>query len=181
MRLLKLAPLFLAAACGGPVAEPILAPTAGASVDQSTTTTRVQLNSDNVAAVHRVREPVERVWSVMPFVYAEVGVPVAHNDPDAKHIGNRRLVGTRIAGEPASHWVRCANQGTGAGASTTYRVQMSVMTAVRPSSTGGSEVVTTVAGTATPVEGTSSAAIHCVSTGRMELLIAQAVSRRAPT
>lgn len=147
----------------------------------TSTGTMVRVSGDNTALAYSVSAPVERIWTALPMVYDALGIPVAHSDPATRQMGNRRIIGTRVGGEPMDTYVRCANQGAGPSAMARHRVTLSVITALQPEANGKTTMATQVSGTATPIEGTSSGAILCVSTGRLEARIHDGIIRRVPT
>jgi hypothetical protein len=110
-------------------------------------------------------------------------------DPDIldsrqRRYGANRINRSRIAGESSSDLLRCANRGAGPSAVGRLRIRLSVLSQVDPGEDGGSVLTTRVEGTATPVDGTSTSMVNCISTGKLEERIADAVrlvvAARAP-
>lgn len=113
----------------------------------------------------------EQVWAVLPAVYAALEIPVEINDPAARVYGTRRFTRNRLDGKRVTHFIRCGSQGAGSGALpvTSYRVRLSVLSSVEPGTASGTALVATrVQGSATSVDGTSSATVGCSSTGALE-------------
>ncbi len=110
----------------------------------------------------------DRVWSVLPVVYEKLGIRAEVNEAATLTIGTRGFTQTRIEGKRTSDWIRCGNEGSGPSSGGMYRTRLSIITRVEPASGGGSNVVTEVSGTATPVEGTSTGPVACASVGTIE-------------
>ena len=109
----------------------------------------------------------EQVWTALPAVYAALGIPAEINQPAAYTYGTNRFTGSRLNGKRITDFMRCG--GSGAMPPTTYRIRLLVLSSVQPGTTPGTARLTTqVQGSATPVDGTSSAIVGCSSTGRLE-------------
>ncbi|HEU0053085.1 MAG TPA: hypothetical protein VFQ39_07900 [Longimicrobium sp.] len=176
-RIAPAALVLFAAACSSSASVPRPNADPDPVIYSSSTTTTVRLATDNSIPVENVRATVDRVWAALPGVYHELGIPMGLSDPERFTYGNRRLSGNRLAGEPVEQLMRCGNAGSGPSAMTRFRYQFSVVTVLQ--GTGpATTVATEVTGTATPVEGTSSGAVLCVSNGKLEQRIAQALRGR---
>lgn len=96
-------------------------------------------------------------------------------DSRQRRYGANRITRSRIAGESSADLLRCANMGAGPSAVGRLRIRLSVLSQVDPGEDGGSVLTTRVEGTATPVDGTSTSMVNCISTGKLEERIANAV------
>jgi hypothetical protein len=177
MGMLLLAPVSACAPGGATSPGPPPAPPA--SIQENSTGVHVRLNSNPRRMVATVDAGVERVWSVLPEVYRTLGITAEVNDPAARVYGSRRVTVNQIEGKRTSSWVRCGHEGSGASAMSAYRYRLTVLSTVSPAADGKATVATEVSGSATPVEGTSSGAVHCVSNGGLEQRIAELAAARA--
>lgn len=176
-RLLVALPLLLAA-CGsnehpgtspGPSSIPPVA-------EQRGTEFYYRLSGDDGATVAEFDAPVEKVWGLILAAYQSAGVEVGTLDTRTHTIGNRAITTTRRLGQtPIAEYVRCAQGGSGIMNATTYRVQLSVLSTLKPGANGGTRMETTLAATGIPAEGASRNAVPCPSTGRLEQKLADAV------
>lgn len=139
------------------------------------------ITADNShAAVHRVAASLQRVWTDLPEVHAELGISVEVMNSGSQEIGNRRFVVRRMfAGNPLSTFLDCGTV-VGVLIANTYRIEMSVLTSLRPSTSGGTELHTRVEGKAFD-PGSSGGAVPCRTTGRLEQRIAGTVRERTGT
>ncbi|HEX2190735.1 MAG TPA: hypothetical protein VHG51_17635, partial [Longimicrobiaceae bacterium] len=147
-------------------------------ISETDTGVSFQLRNDDPGSAHRVEAASERVRAALPAVFEALGITGAGADAAGRVFGNPRIAATRVAGERASHWVRCGNA-AGAGPSATggYRTELSVLVTLKPDG-AGTWVTTQVGGTAHSVAGTSSGGVLCVSNGLLEERIAEALAAR---
>lgn len=133
-----------------------------------------------VAPNARVHIPVapSRVFDVLKPVYEELGVPSSLNDPSTGRLGNPNFFRTRKLGtEPISSYLNCGTTITGSAADT-YKVNMAVVSQVRPDGHGETDLETAVTGQARNMEGTTSDLVACGTTGRLEDLIKKRLFER---
>lgn len=125
--------------------------------------------------------PADRAWAVLPLAYQALGIPVRHNDPANRTLGNLQLSARRtLGGQPMANLFRCAGGGLVGPMENSYTMRISLRSQVIPNGSG-SRVETTAQATARPTDGTSSGAnsvIGCTSTGRLEQAIASQVQAR---
>lgn len=167
---------IVASGCGGPGtgASPARGP--GSSVVETSTGATVRLESDRATSQTTVAADAERVWAVLPSVYEEMGIPAGVLDADRRTFGTERFTRTRIAGRRTEEYARCASSASGPSSVTAYRIRLWIATEVEAVTPGASLLRTRVTGSATPMEGTSTSASRCVSTGELEHEIATRVA-----
>jgi hypothetical protein len=133
-------------------------------------------------AVTAVNASPDQVWQVLPDVYQELGIPLGTNESASRMLGNRNLVVTRgkLVGQSMSSYLNCGMAELGGFAANEYRVNLSVMSAVKPGAGGtGSQVQTLVEATAADHRAPQGrAARPCTSTGEIERQIAARVRAR---
>lgn len=155
---------------------------------QTTNTTRVvttqggtaQLNAMAIDTDVRLFSTgtVDQVWAVLPAVYAELGIPLTVNNAATKTIGNTGWRTRRsIAKVPMQRYLDCGSSGTLQNAET-YNINMSVVTTVRPNSSGGSVVATAITATGRNPITSSSAEVRCASMGDLEIRIRDMVQKK---
>ena len=110
--------------------------------------------------------PVDKVWEVMPAVFAELEIPIGTMLPDRWQIGNpshsarRRLGGVRM-----DRYFECGGS-SGMPNAETYTIHMSVMVQLVPRG-GDTQITTSVDATGkSPTAG--SQPVHCASSGGLE-------------
>jgi len=145
-----------------PVSEQVDAP---ASLHATETGVMVRLNQESGALAFRVDAPSEKVWAQLPAIYATLGIPVEARDGGA--FGTRSFTQSRIDGRRTGEFVRCGNEGAGPSSGGMYRTRLTILSSLR-NADPGTWVRTEISGTATPVEGTSTGAASCTSTGALE-------------
>lgn len=133
----------------------------------TTSSTGVLINTDDSA---RPGEPLngslEEVWELLPQVYEMLAIPVTIRDPDTRSLGARRFTRSRLVGRSTESFVRCANSGP-----TTRRLVLRIVTTLSPAPRGQTRATTEVTGTSTSMDGTSTGAVRCGSTGDLEITI----------
>ena len=170
---------LLAAACAPACTAPATAP-AGPEPQIVETSTGIsfRLRNDDPGAAHNVGARTDRVRALLPEVLRELGVADAGMDLEGLVFGNRSITTPRLGGERLTAWVRCGNEGgAGPSAATSYRTQLSLLVRIRPDGER-TWVTTQVGGSASPVGGTSSEAVMCVSTGRLEKRVEELLAAR---
>lgn len=110
----------------------------------------------------------DRVWTILPVVFQELGLGGEILDERRRIYGNDKVSASRIAGQNPQSFFRCANEATGMGSTMRYRLQFSIRTAVTSGAEGGSKLNTAIIGQARPVDGSSASRLDCVSNGKLE-------------
>lgn len=171
--------VLLLAACGGASAVPGPAPSTQARrATAATTSTGWEVVGDRQLPLEakNVSAPPGQVFTALVRAYADLGIATTVNDANTLTVGNTDLrLNRRLGEEPLSQYLDCGTTNAG-NIANVYRVQMSLVTKVAPAvGRPGSDVTTTVVASArNPTS--SSAAVRCASTGRLETLIAQRAS-----
>lgn len=120
-----------------------------------------------------------RVLSVIKSVYDELGIPSSVVDAANGRITAPTFFTTRRLGTVnLSMYFNCGDSLNG-NIANTYRIYISVVTAVRPNGKGGTELETAVSGAAADMGGASSGRIPCGTTGRLEESIRNGVRDKA--
>jgi len=131
-----------------------------------------------VAPAEHVEFPMQAVWDALPGVYTALGVPAVGADPATRAVGNGNFVVSRtLAGEPLSRFLTCGTTAVGRPLADEARVQIDMRTVVSAEGEGSS-VRTTLRATARANNGTSSDAVPCTSTGRLESRITTMVRQK---
>ncbi len=153
-------------------------PTVVSVITGDGTTIQIQRGAD-IRVNHAVAAAPDRVWDVLPLVYAELGMKPDVQDP-ARHVfgTSAHRFSTRVLNRPASDFFDC---GLDAGlqrpladqAPVTARVVTEILAV-----SGGSELRTVVEGTARRTGGNAGVAT-CRSTGLMEVLVGEMAQKRA--
>ncbi len=181
-------PLFAAvvlvtAACSGASSGP--APVGAPTVRTERVVTSsggggVSLNTANVDNNIRLLSTgtAAQVWSVLPQVYEELGIPLTMKDDGRKLLGNdgwrtRRQIG-RI---PMQRYIDCGRSGTIENAET-YSITMTIMTNVTANPSGGAVVGTTIQATGRNPVTSSTQDVRCVSMGDLEIRIRDMVQTK---
>lgn len=175
-------PLLGTLACaGGTTTIPLerVGPALPAEVRETSTGVSIRIAADQLVVESEVRAPVERTWSILPRVYAALGIDGQILDSEARVYGNRRFTRSRVGKARAGNYVRCAFEGTGPSAASGYRTLLSIVTRVESSGPEWTTVSSQVSGSATSMEGTSTEAVRCVSNGELERLIAKMLADSA--
>ena len=163
-------PLLLAfVACAPPAGAPTASPanTEPAAVQEAAGGYVIRFENEAALSAALNSTP-ERVWSILPSVYQALRIPTEVYDPRTRSIGTQRFTELRIGDTRTVDLVRCGNEGAGPSAVSAYRVRLSIITTVRARPGNVSSLTTQVTATGTPVEGTSTATVRCVSTGEIE-------------
>lgn len=168
--------LATGAACA-PSSQPRSAPAGpAASIIPTSTSLLITLAPEDATVTGLIEADSVRVWSVLPDVYRELGLAGGILDPAGKVYGNPRFSGRRIGEDRTDRFVRCAGTSGGLSGMGSHRFRLSVASRVQGQADGRSLLTTMVSGSATTVEGTSTAPSRCVSNGRLERLIADRVA-----
>ena len=122
-----------------------------------------------------LRHSPDRVWALIPTIFQEFGLGGAVLDASRRIYGNDKVSANRIAGQNAQTFVRCANEASGMGSTMRYRIQMAIRTAVTDGPDGSSKLNTSITAQASPIDGSSSSRLDCVSNGKLEREVRRAV------
>lgn len=151
----------------------------GAEGSVGSSTMTLSRTADNTGVTSQIAATPDRVVQALREVYPQVGIEVGTLDTNQRLVGNRQIRATRRLGQrPLSAFVRCGTTATGAPAEDQYRVQMDVLSRVRPAGQE-STLETRVQATATAQGQNTSVA--CTSTGVLEETIAKGVQLKAAT
>lgn len=122
----------------------------------------------------------ERIFGALPAVYDELKLPLTQRHDAQRQLGaqGRRVRGS-IGGTRMSLLFNCGAGVTGGDAADSYELTIDVVSQVLPGETPSEATLRTMAsGIAKPVM-TSGEPVRCVSTGRLEEKIAEAVVKRS--
>jgi len=165
---------LLAVGCGAPRSGPVTQTT----IDRlAVDNTDFEMTSDAGASSDMVSAPVDRVWSILPLVYDDLGVELSFIDSEIRWLGNTRFRQREIDGERLSRFLDCGS-GTGfASYADTYLVTMVLTTGVSASADGGSVVRTRFQAVAEPST-TSGNELRCTSKRTLERRILEIIAER---
>lgn len=169
----------LLSACGAPQPGSSPLPRTATSIVSTSTGVQVRLADESGGVAGLIDAAAPAVWRALPQVYEALGIRAGLLDDGAMVFGTNRYTGQRIGDRPTSSFVRCAGTGSGRTSPGGYRVRLAIRSEVRDQADGRALLVTSVAGSGTTVEGTSTAPIRCVSNGELEELIASLAARIA--
>lgn len=149
----------------------------GPSIVETDSGITFRLQDDTQGVERVVAAPVDRVRAALPEVYAQLGITGAGTDPANGVFGSPKVTAARLDGERTSVYVRCGNDGAGPSAGMGYRIQLSVLTSLAEEGSR-TRVTTRVGGFGSPVGGSGSGAVLCVSNGRLEARLAELLTAR---
>jgi hypothetical protein len=176
LRLLRLIPVFVIAACASGGSSSSTKPVTETSRVTSGSQIGIDMMSNTLTHRVDVSAPIAAVWRALPAVFDSVGIKVANADPSTYEIGNRGFaVGRQLGGVMTSRYFDCGNNG-GASSAFSWDLFVSVVT----SATAVTPVSTSV-GTVIEVKGrpvsTSGNWLQCASTGALEQKISEILQR----
>jgi len=120
----------------------------------------------------------ERVFAAVLAVYADLKIPVTLRDSVGGLVGNTRLIQTgKLGKERLSRYLECGAGMTGPNADT-FRVQLAIVTMIQAISATRTQIRTALAAGARTLEGNSSDAVQCGTSGELEARIAALVASR---
>jgi hypothetical protein len=122
-----------------------------------------------------IHHDADKVWTILPQIFQELGLGGQILDPQRRIYGNDRVSTHRVAGQNPQNFFRCANEASGMGSTMRYRIQFSIRSAVTGTPDGSSKLHTAIIGQASPVDGSSAAKLDCVSNGKLERELRRAV------
>jgi len=152
-----------------------------AAVVTTSTGAMVRLDPEMAGITVPLDASPDRVWTVLLEVYQALGVPAEINDATTWSYGTRRFSQSRLAGRRVAEFVRCGHEGAGASAMSAHRIRLSIVSSLKPARGGKTVLQTEVGGSATSIEGTSTAPVRCVSEGQLEQQIHAQVIQRLGT
>lgn len=165
---LSLSVVLLGCASGGSAERP--------AVTQAPQTTRVESGDGTMelrtVAVDPTNEyPIDatpdRLWQVMPAVFAQLQVPVTLQVQAERSIGNRSFeVRRQLGGVRLSRYMSCGEQ-LGNPNADSYLLTLRIVTRVLGGTGEKARLFTVVDGTAKPVAG-SGGVVSCTSNGQLE-------------
>jgi hypothetical protein len=179
MRRILLGACCALTACGPAAAPPAAGPSyetptqvvsTGDAINVTTSTT-VRVISQNLDA------PVDRVWAVLPAVYAELGLGTGA-DAARRTVSGGSNFNRRFAGEPATRLFDCGQGQFGAEIASTYTIRFTVSTTVNPGEGNGSRLDSMVEAQARSTDGANALAANCRTEGGLEALIATRVRQK---
>jgi len=171
--------LVLMSACASSgSAPPGAAPGAPPQVRSTSSGLAVRLAVDSVRSTTVFQAPLDSVWSRLPAVYETLGIRAEVVDSRTWAFGTPRFTGRSLAGKRTIDMVYCGHEGAGPSAVRATLVRLSIVSSLRKLASGDTELTTEVAGTSTPMDGTSTTVTRCVSNGELEQRIADALGQQ---
>lgn len=167
--------LMLLSACAPAVKTSSTPTPATVSTVADTEAGTIRLSDMQAIASTTISAPVDSVWGVLPAVYTKLEIAPEVSDRNAAVFGTRAHTASRLAGGRAMDLLRCPNSGSGSSLGA-YRTRITILTTVAELPGGSTGVSTEVSGTATSVEGTSTGAVRCASTGEIERRIVELIT-----
>jgi hypothetical protein len=163
-----------AAAAGGSTVPPNAAPTT--QIHKMGTGIDVTPANDVVVVPTDLPVPPPRAWAALGQAYAAYGIPTPEQSAATYTLGNANYHPPRmLLGQRLSTYLDCGNTGmSGAPGADVYTVRMAIRSQLVPTP-AGSRVETSVTAAARNMDGSGSADVHCVSTGRLENALAALV------
>ena len=150
----------------------------GSATGGTSSVFEAQVSGSRDVISHPLPIPAEQAWSAVPWAFTELQLPGGILDTRQRVFGVENWrIGRTIGGRKPSYFVDCSSGTSGPNADT-YDVTLNLRTTITPDGEQISHVQTLIEGSAKPVS-TSGNAVRCVSNGRLEPLIAEAVMRQA--
>lgn len=134
----------------------------------------LRLTANTTARIDTIWAALDRVWKVLPAVYATIEVPIERFDAEASTIGNSALKLYRRLGKiPLTRYLDCGTTQVGPNVDS-YEVLLTVLTKLHRSRTdsGTTTVATTVEGMAKPMQFRGEY-VRCSSKGALEARVAE--------
>jgi hypothetical protein len=161
--------------------------TGASSPDGSSMRTLTTTDAGSIQTVTDVSErfaisaPVEKVFAALTPALRDVGIEPTTIDPAAHQVGNPGFQKTgKLGSASMTDYFDCGGDMTGLRASRD-RMTISIMLTVTPAAAGSSDVRAQIRATSRNMMGTSSDAIQCGSSGRLEGAIKAATERHLAT
>ncbi len=134
-------------------------------------------NLDNNVRLLTTGTPAQ-VWSVLPAVYQELGIPLTVKNDAQRIIGNEGWRTRRQIGRvPMQRYLDCGRSGTLENAES-YQINMSIITTVSANPSGGSILATIVTATGRNPITSSTQEVRCASQGDLEIRIRDMVQAK---
>lgn len=138
-------------------------------------TVEIERYIDRAGITHRVPATVDEVWPLLVARYQELDITLGTINRPAGQLGNTRVVATRqFAGQRLSRLLNCGSTATGAPVADSYRIELSLLSEVKPAGETGSLLETRLSALAHSI-GTSTAPVQCRSTGALEDMLLRGV------
>lgn len=134
----------------------------------------IRMTSNTTSRIDTIWASFDRVWKVLPAVYATIEVPIERFDAEASTIGNSALKLYRRLGKiPLTRYLDCGTTQIGPNVDS-YEVMLTVLTKLQRSRTDSSTttVATTVEGMAKPIQFRGEY-VRCTSRGTLEARVAE--------
>lgn len=133
---------------------------------------------DTLGTEAAVPVPPDQVWKILAAVYTDLGLEVNFREAANFRLGScYQRVRTRLGKERLSTFVDCGSTRSVPNADQ-YEVAMTVLTTVRPNSSGTSSLFTFVIGVGLDNSGAASGRIWCYSQGALEDRIRSGVEEK---
>lgn len=159
-------------------------------VEQSTRVVTPGVSTSSIVQTRTVTEDVvrastlavapERVWEALPAVYADLKLPVTLQSQGDRQLGSQgRRVRGSLGGTRMSLMFSCGPAAGGGEAADSYELTVDLVSQVATGPTTGEAVLRTFATAVAKPMMTSGEPVRCVSTGRLEEKVTEAVRKRA--
>ena len=126
-----------------------------------------------------IADSVPAVWKTAIRVYDKLDIPVTLIDPHNGQLGNTKFWKTRTIGpRRMGDLIDCGLGATGRNADY-YRILLSLTTTFKPQGSG-TMIQTLLVAQGQDPDGVSTGAVQCTSTGVLESMINQSISRNVP-
>lgn len=133
------------------------------------TSSGLRVTSTTTSRIDTLWTSLDRVWKVLPAVYATLEIPIERFDSESNEIGNSALKLYRRLGKfPLTRYIDCGTTQIGPNADS-YEVMLTVLTKVQQSrsDTANTTVATTVEARARPIQFRGDY-VRCTSKGALE-------------
>ncbi|HSJ10764.1 MAG TPA: hypothetical protein VK928_12650 [Longimicrobiales bacterium] len=115
------------------------------------------------------------VWRVIPAVFAELRLPAQVMDARNMVYGSQRVTVGSIGGEPTRSHFRCSTDGSAASGATALRIQFGITAQPKAIGPTKTELIVQIIGHGSPIEASRTGNINCISNGRLEGRLKQAI------
>jgi hypothetical protein len=135
----------------------------------------IRIDNGGATSAFTLQAAPEAAWAALLAAYQKMGIPLSSVDATQRTVSAADVeVRRQLAGKSLSEYLDCGSNLTGLIANS-YRVRLTVASALKPGPQGGSTLQTSVSASATSPQGASSAPVNCATTGRLEANLAQLV------